>query len=166
MDVPTLVGDRARLRPWSHDDATWYVESRDELVLVWTTESASTTAEEVRTAIAETAAADDVAAFAICDAADRLVGNVAAVLDGRCADVSYFLAPDGRGRGLASDAVGLVVDWLVGSGRVDLVSATVAVGNEASQAVLRRCGFREMGEAMHPTLGASTRWEWSAAAQA
>ena len=166
MNVPSLVGDRARLRPWCVADAEWYVAARDDLIFQWTTESPALTVAEAQAAIAALADDDAVASFAVCDSDDRLVGNVTAVIDDGTAEVSYFLAPEGRGRGLASDAVGLLTGWLVGAMEVDRVVATVAAGNVASTAVLEATGFRVVDTTTHAALGESEIWELRPADQA
>jgi len=101
-----LVQDEVLLRPWQVADATWYVEARDEEVLRWTTERRDLTVEETEDAIQAVNARDDVASFAIIDTScNELVGNIAAVKDEsdvREAEVMYWLAASGRGRGIAT----------------------------------------------------------------
>jgi RimJ/RimL family protein N-acetyltransferase len=56
------------------------------------------------------------------------------------AQIGYWLAAAGRGRGYATRAVVLLTSWLfeLGAARVFL---TVVAGNEGSAAVARRAGF-------------------------
>lgn len=56
------------------------------------------------------------------------------------AQIGYWLAPGGRGRGHATRAVALLTTWLFGLGAAR-VFLTVVVGNERSAAVARRAGF-------------------------
>lgn len=59
------------------------------------------------------------------------------------AEVGYGLAPWARGRGLATRALGLLVEVLRDSTAVSSVMATCDTGNEASAKVLLRNGFVE-----------------------
>jgi aminoglycoside 6'-N-acetyltransferase len=61
---------------------------------------------------------------------------------GRPASIGYSLARAAQGRGLATEAVGAVVDALLRSGRVQAVAATTDTRNLASVALLRRLNFR------------------------
>jgi RimJ/RimL family protein N-acetyltransferase len=88
--------------------------------------------------------------FVIADATSRtLVGAIAVHRHpdepGKAA-VGYWLAPQARGRGLASRAVGLVVGWAFGLEpalvRMELLTL---VGNDASGRVALRSGFVREG---------------------
>ena len=59
-------------------------------------------------------------------------------------EVAYMSHPAGRGRGLLTRAVRLLCDWLFvqGVGRLELRTHT---GNEASQRLAERAGFRREG---------------------
>jgi RimJ/RimL family protein N-acetyltransferase len=88
--------------------------------------------------------------FVIVDAADgTLVGMIAVHRrpdePGKAA-VGYWLAPEARGRGLATRAVRLVVRWAFGlePGLVRMELLTL-VGNEASGRVALRAGFSREG---------------------
>jgi RimJ/RimL family protein N-acetyltransferase len=78
------------------------------------------------------------------------------------AEVGYWLASDGRGRGAASAAV----ERLVALGQdlgVSLVEAYVMVGNVRSELVLARCGFVCVNPAttceQRGVTRPATRWE-------
>jgi len=66
-------------------------------------------------------------------------------------DLGFWLAPSGRGRGLATDAVRLVCDHVLAEGWPDVLWEG-HVGNDASAAVARRAGFRYEGvvRGLHP----------------
>lgn len=57
------------------------------------------------------------------------------------AGLGYWLMPGARGRGLASRAVSLLAEWGLRELGLARVEAWVEPGNEASVAVLERCGF-------------------------
>ncbi|ACQ82071.1 GCN5-related protein N-acetyltransferase [Beutenbergia cavernae DSM 12333] len=156
MDVPTLAGEAVTLRAWRLEDADWYVTARDDTVFTFTTERRDLTAADVVRAIERARSSATTAAFAIEDERGALVGNLALELDDT-AGVSYFLAPAGRGRGLATDAVRTALGWLR-SLLVTEVRAVTAADNVASSALLERLGFRPVGDVEHECLGPSTRW--------
>jgi RimJ/RimL family protein N-acetyltransferase len=89
--------------------------------------------------------------YAIADARDTAtpVGIGSLILqdadDPRCVDVAYWLLPQGRGRGLVTHAVQLMLAWAF-----DLAGCHGAVlhtmeGNTASEAVAERAGFSVVG---------------------
>lgn len=66
------------------------------------------------------------------------------VIDG-VADIGYWIAPWGRGRGAASAAVTRMVDLVGSMTRLTAVTARVAEGNAASRTTVERAGFVERG---------------------
>ena len=67
-------------------------------------------------------------------------------------DVGFWTAPASRGRGLMTEALGLVADWAFGDGRLRELFWEGYVGNDASAAVARRVGFtyQGVGPGLHP----------------
>jgi RimJ/RimL family protein N-acetyltransferase len=59
--------------------------------------------------------------------------------------VGYWLAPQARGRGVATRAVRLVARWAFDEVGLARVSVTCGPDNLASQRVAERCGFRREG---------------------
>lgn len=59
--------------------------------------------------------------------------------------VFYWLAPASWGRGIASEALGAVLDLCFGPLSLHRVSASVLAFNDPSMRVLRRAGFRREG---------------------
>ena len=126
-----------------------FLACRDPEILRWTALPDPFTPDSARVFLEEAARAWD----------DGTVAELALVVDGRLvgathlafyadwrASVAYWLAPESRGRGLATRAVRLLTRWgfdtfddLV---RIELWSI---VGNEPSDAVARRAGFAEEG---------------------
>ena len=73
-------------------------------------------------------------------------------------DIGYGIAPAHQGRGLAGRALAELVDWARHDARVRCLSAETAVGNVASQAVLRRNGFTVVGQRSDAEDGALLCW--------
>jgi [ribosomal protein S5]-alanine N-acetyltransferase len=80
---------------------------------------------------------------------DAAVGLVSLILqdadDPRCADVAYWLLPQARGRGLATHAVRLLLEWGYGSAGCTSAALHTMEGNVASEAVARRTGLDMVG---------------------
>ena len=97
-------------------------------------------------------------------ATGRLAGDVAVWLDptGETAMVGYTLSPDFQGRGLATEALAAVVEWLFAGSPsrtpVHRISATLDPDNAASARVLEACGFVHEGTARAAAL---VRGEWA-----
>ena len=87
------------------------------------------------------------AAFAIADAAtDRLLGAVTRFgPDGHQATFGLWLAPNARGRGVGSRSLRLVADWTFATTAAIRLDTFIMVGNEASNRMVERAGFRREG---------------------
>ena len=81
-------------------------------------------------------------------------------------NVSYFVHPAHRGRGIATCALRLVCGWAFGGLCLDVVSTRVRAGNAASLRVLAKTGFRPVGketaddghvEVLHELTGSTHR---------
>jgi RimJ/RimL family protein N-acetyltransferase len=83
----------------------------------------------------------------IRSADDRAVGGVGfhgpPGADGSV-EIGYELAPSARGAGYATEAVRAVCELALADAEVRAVTARTLPGNSASQAVLLRCGFRQV----------------------
>jgi RimJ/RimL family protein N-acetyltransferase len=88
--------------------------------------------------------------LAIVDAAG---GAVLGSCDLRCpepddperGEIGYLLVPEARGRGAATRAIGMLVDWAFRELGMRRVQALVHPDNPASMAVLERLGFEREG---------------------
>jgi [ribosomal protein S5]-alanine N-acetyltransferase len=134
----------AVLRDWSPADGTWYAaQLADPDILRFTSEQVTTTAEDFRAALAALQGRHNQAGFAIADAATgELAGNIAADLtaDG-VAEVSYWVAPGFRGRGMASHAIGQICAWIAANWQVERIDLWTHAENIASQRAAERAGF-------------------------
>jgi RimJ/RimL family protein N-acetyltransferase len=74
-------------------------------------------------------------------------------------EIAYGMVPDYQGRGYATEAASALVAWAAKNGRVAVVRAHTLPECNASTRVLEKCGFRHVGEVMHPTDGLVWQWE-------
>lgn len=74
-------------------------------------------------------------------------------------ELAYGIDPPYRGRGYATEAAAALVKFAFASGRVKVVRAHAKPENEPSARVLRKCGFRLVGEVVEPDDGLVCRWE-------
>ncbi|MFB6814067.1 GNAT family N-acetyltransferase [Streptomyces sp. NPDC056347] len=154
MDRPTLpVGGGRVLRPWRSGDAAAVVRVfQDPAIQRWHLRRADSE-DEAREWIEQWR--DDweretACHWAVTDAVDddRLLGKVSLrslVLAGGQAEISYWTAPEARGRGVCSRAVDRVARWAfdeAGFHRIELGHSTA---NAASCRVAGRTGFAPEG---------------------
>jgi len=98
-------------------------------------------------------AAGDGAVFAVCAAEepDALLGMVGlhdvdlSGHPGGVAEIGYWMAPEGRGRGLMTRAVRLLSAWAVDELGLTRINWFAIVGNESSRRVAEACGYRIEG---------------------
>ncbi len=82
--------------------------------------------------------------FAVVDAVGLLVGlAVAPRIDAatRTAELGYLVAPDARGRGVATASLALLTDWAFGERDLVRLELLISVDNVASKRVAARCGY-------------------------
>ena len=160
MDIPELTDGVIRLRPFTRDDVDAHLAGDDEEQINWLNSGHPSTRQSVTDWIARNQHSWEhggpVYNFGIFEIETAtLVGMVEANADSQQlrgvnqgeANISYSLYPAGRGRGLASRAVGLVMRFLAANG----FSAGIIRAEEAnirSVAVARRCGFEATGEVL------------------
>jgi RimJ/RimL family protein N-acetyltransferase len=161
-DIPivTLSDSLVTLRPWSRDDARFMAEastdpgirryngSHDRLGRP-TPPLSTTDAEAVIDQFGlnwrafAAAGTPSGVAFAILDESSGELVGCCGVDDWSKEDVAqfgYWIAPNARGRGYATQAAILLTRWLFDLG-ADRVFLTIVAGNEDSVAVARRAGF-------------------------
>lgn len=153
VNVPVLTDGVITLRPWTPEDASFLLEaSADPLIQRYSlSRSRPFTAADAQEQLR-----DDASYRLTADAPDRPAGSlvitdaVSCLALGQCgidrwsssdvAQIGYWLAPESRGRGIATRAVVLLTNWLfdLGASRVFL---TVVDDNHASIGVAQRAGF-------------------------
>jgi RimJ/RimL family protein N-acetyltransferase/8-oxo-dGTP pyrophosphatase MutT (NUDIX family) len=153
-DQPTLTDGVVTLRPFREDDVEAAVAGHDEVIAHWFGWAPdAVTPDRMRTTIADWRASYDErtqVAFAV-----EAEGHVAGSVDVRHRDdgvgeVSWALYRGHRGRGIATRAVRVLVDWALTETRLGglgywRVEAKVEPDNEASLRVATRSGLRREG---------------------
>ena len=100
--------------------------------------------------LAEHGGPDDGGWFVTLAEDGRVVGDCGTlgwVDDAGRVEIGYGLAAPFRGRGLGTEAVRALADWVGAQPGVSAVIASVEVGNEPSRRLLDRLGFVLTGEA-------------------
>jgi RimJ/RimL family protein N-acetyltransferase len=155
LRFPAVVLEDAvvRLRPWRETDVRSQLEAfSDPWFQRFSDWAPRTEAEERRHRLEYEQARrrGEQLQFALVEpSADDLVLGGASLHDveidqGRAA-VGYWLAPDARGRGVATHAVRLLARWAFDGLGIARVALTCAPDNHASQRVAERCGFSREG---------------------
>ena len=142
----TLQSDEVLLRPWRAADSKWYVESRDDEVFRWTEEKRDLTIGEAKEGIRQANTGSDSICLAIADNHNKeLLGNIALSFREKnrtSAEIMYWLAPGGRGRGIAVKSVKLLCRWAFETLELERVVLKTHAGNIRSQLVAERAGFQ------------------------
>ena len=152
LPVPRLAGPTTVLRPWRFSDApalaaAWSDPEINERLSV--PQRSDEAAARRWISQREQAWADGRSVdLAVADPpTGTVVGEVGlSALDPvrRAALVGWWIASGWRGRGRASEAVRLVVDWVLSDGPLEAVMAEIGPDNPASVAVARGAGLRRV----------------------
>jgi ribosomal-protein-alanine N-acetyltransferase len=154
MEPPAMLpdGDIA-IRPWRMDDVRAFrAACQDREVALWTGfpfEMTPRAAEKMVRERVQSFASGASAAFAIVDVhTDELLGSVSLLaIDWQQSSslAAYWLAPEARGRGVATRALRLLTTWAFSALEVDHIELSADVRNERSHRVAQRAGFRRTG---------------------
>lgn len=147
---PPLATQRILLRPLVPDDVQAVFEAcQDPDIGRWTTVPQPYRLEDAETFIAETITAWRAGrepTFALVDRrTDRLVGCIGLRGAGHACEIGYWTAPEGRGRGLTTEAVTLLSRWALDTLGFERISLLVYVGNDASARVAEKAGYTREG---------------------
>jgi len=74
-------------------------------------------------------------------------------------EVAYGIDPEHRGRGYATEATAALTAFALADDRVRFVRAHAKPDNAASNRVLAKCGFAQIGETIDREDGRVYRWE-------
>jgi RimJ/RimL family protein N-acetyltransferase len=155
-DAPVIDGERVRLRPMRESDAARVAEAcSDPRTRRWIPDLPDPyTADEALRFIRNSwdTAMSGTPLWAVADVGSEvLMGAVGVPRSGPSGlEIGYWAHPDARGRGLMSEAVGLVVRHAVvpreeGGMGTHRLHISTAVGNEASRHVAEANGFVQCG---------------------
>ncbi|HEX6246367.1 MAG TPA: GNAT family N-acetyltransferase [Nocardioidaceae bacterium] len=158
FEVPRITGRSAVLRDYRDDDVPRIVEAcTDERTTHWLSQMPSPYTEETAREYLEgrreqRATAGGISWVVADPDTDALVGNISVfdISPARDAEIGYWSHPASRGRGVMTEACGLVVrhcfvaeeDGGLGLERLHVIAAD---GNSASQRVIEANGFRRVG---------------------
>jgi RimJ/RimL family protein N-acetyltransferase len=137
-----MDGESVDLRAPRADDEQWVFDAcQDAEIQRWTLVPRPYSREHARGFLADSG---EWLCRAVIDPAGRPIGMIAVhdLIDG-VADIGYWIAPWGRGRGHGSSAVRALVSSLSDDRRVRVVTARIAVANTASRRTIERAGFVE-----------------------
>jgi len=150
---PPLRDDVVRLRPWCEEDVEHAHRAiQDPLISRFTRVPAGETVEQLREFVAGHAAAriaGDGLELAITGAeTDVFLGAIGLLRlewSERRGEIGYYLAPEARGRGVATRAVRLLSRWALTQAGLARLALQADTDNHASQRVAERCGFTREG---------------------
>jgi [ribosomal protein S5]-alanine N-acetyltransferase len=152
LDQPVLESSQVRLRPWRPDDAPRIVEAcSDQRTQHWLTRLPQpyTTADAISylNGALDGAATGIRLSWCVADpATDLALASVGAqrLYDyAKRTEIGYWAHPDARGRGVVTEAVRLVSEYLFDAGLARSVEICAARGNAASRHVAQAAGYRE-----------------------
>lgn len=157
---------RLLLRPYRPTDAPAVAEAcRDELIQRWlplpnpyTDADALTWCRDVSPRFRETGEGIEWAAIRLAD--ERLIGSFGLKRTdwrARSSEIGYWVAPWGRGEGLAVEAVVAIAGWLLVEQRFERLVLRAATGNRASQRVAEKAGMTREGVARNAGFTRSGR---------
>lgn len=153
---PTLEGARVRLRPLVAGDIEDLIALRGdpETARYQSWSRFDAVAAEAMIADARRSRVDQPGVWAqgviARRADDRLIGDLAIHCPREApeqSELGFNLMTAERGRGFATEAVGLAVEWLLGERRKRRVFAVTDRRNQPSRRLLERVGFRAVPEA-------------------
>ena len=161
MDAPVftdLATDRLTLRPWRPSDvpslhrllSDWEViRTLARVPFPYSLQDAETWVSSSRDRM-QAGEAYNLAITGLDGEQEILVGGIGLRItaESRSAELGYWVGRAYWGHGVASEAAGRLARWALANLAIDHVSATVFTDNPASLSVMRRIGFRHVGEGM------------------
>ncbi|GAA1237109.1 RimJ/RimL family protein N-acetyltransferase [Microbacterium phyllosphaerae] len=147
LALPTLMGERTRLREWRPEDVAVVQEaSGDSLIPLVTTVPRTRGEAEALSFIGrqhDRLKSGAGYAFAIADLEDRAVGHIGLFFAaGARASVGYWIASSHRRRGYARDALVTVTAWAIRLQQLDRVELYIEPGNHGSLRVAAQAGYK------------------------
>jgi RimJ/RimL family protein N-acetyltransferase len=147
---PPLTDGVVALRPWRDDDAP--AIDGDAEIATWLDAVPQpyrlSDAHDYLTQCRRNWAQGTGAPFAILDADGKVVGSIGPRFGAplqAVTEVGYWIAREGRGRGVATRALRLLARWLVDALGIERVQLQADLRNEASLRVAEKAGFTREG---------------------
>lgn len=142
MEAPRLLIEDLVLEPPTIDDAPAWAAAQDDECAIWFDWPSRPTTEQCLSYLRRITldAEPDSYVWAI-RVLDGFAGGIDLKFDEGRWNVSYFVAPARRGRGIARRALCAVVEWAERELCIAEISTRVHVDNIASQRVLEAAGF-------------------------
>ena len=88
---------------------------------------------------------------------ERLIGCVGLVRHGETAELGYWVGRRFWGHGVATEAAGRIARWALANLDIARLTSATLLENPRSEAVLRRIGFRAVGEEMRDNLARGSK---------
>jgi RimJ/RimL family protein N-acetyltransferase len=153
LPSPPLADEVVLLRPWRESDVPTQLKAFSDPFFQRFSDWAPSTEADARRCLAEYEHArhrGEQVQFALVEPRDHdvVVGGTSLNSIDRQqgqAAVGYWLAPEARGRGVASHAVRLMARWAFEELEVARLELTCGPDNDRSQRLAERCGFTREG---------------------
>jgi RimJ/RimL family protein N-acetyltransferase len=155
MGAPELRDDAIRLRPFAEADVPAITLACNDPEMRFAAAVPSPYTEDDARAYVQLAAETERRwILCISDDAGAMLGSIdlRAAGDGT-GSVGYWVAPEARGRGIATRALRLVSRWALEELGVERLTLTTHPENLASQRVAEKAGFRRVGVLEMPIHG-------------
>ena len=164
MTPVEISAGRLHLRPWAAYDEDALVRLfSDPVTARWTPAPVPFTREEAARRLTEAYPAmwdsGTGATWAVVDSVSAEVLAWVAVFEIKdgAGEVGWGCLPQARGGGVTTEAVAAACRWAFGQLELEVLSATIAVGNWPSRAVAEKCGFQVEGTLRAHMLQRGTR---------
>jgi RimJ/RimL family protein N-acetyltransferase len=170
MKVPSQTSSRpadsaVSTRPWTHDDAAWYIDHLDGEIARWTLENVNVDDEAWRESVSRSLATGSI--WHAIECCGKPVGNIKAVPMSDHIAISYWVASEERGNGYASHALATMTRRAVDSGWGRPIELEIHPDNGASIGTATRVGYsfyemRDSCNACSDDTGKSAIYRWPA----
>lgn len=144
MSPPDVSTERLSVRPWSADDAAWYVAAIDDEIRRFTREPLHLTAETWMAHQVPEQPDRMASSVAVVERGQGLVGKLGVEMHPESVELSYWIAAPFRGRGVATELLRAATEWAALSG-APVIELRIHPENTASIGVAQRVGYRFLG---------------------
>lgn len=136
-------GDITLRRPGEADVDALYEACQDPEIQRWTGVPSPYRREDAVTYVRDATPTS----FLAVDADGAVLGSFSVMeIDGASGEIGYWVAPEARGKGVATRAVTLLRDWAVAELGLDTIELLIHTENVQSLRVAERTGFLDTGE--------------------